>query len=192
MDAVLSLQSVVPAVPVGTTDGLHPLTLRKLNLRAQFQAILETDSVYPAIDCELRGMLPRLLAADLRDVTAVATAGNCAVLLHNVQQMVGTYHDVNQFTDQLAAVNRPPPPLQPAPPYPVSHMLELVKAWYEHRVETVNNELTMSPADTQFNLVLESMPTGDGQLGRMFDDIRFELKAHVFSPAGGVRGHQAS
>ena len=42
-DAVRRLQSVVPAVPVGTTDGLHPFTLRKLNLRAQFQAILETE-----------------------------------------------------------------------------------------------------------------------------------------------------
>ena len=79
-DAVRSLQSVVTAVPVDAAGGLHPFTVRQRTQRSQFQVLLEQDSILSAIDSELREVLLQVLAAELRDVTAVATAENCAVL----------------------------------------------------------------------------------------------------------------
>jgi len=190
-DAVRSLQSVVTAVPVVAAGGLHPFTALQRAQRSQFQALLEQDPVLSAIDSELREVLLQVLAADLRDVTAVATAENCAVLLHNVLQQVN-HHEMNQFTEQLATVNRAPPPLRPQPPYLVESALALFQSWYDYRVRTVRGVLAMSPEEHQFNLVLESLPTGDGQIGRVFDDLRSRLQAQLFSPEGGVRGHEAN
>ena len=169
-DAVRSLQSVVTAVPVGAAGGLHPFTVRQRTQRSQFQVLLEQDSILSAIDSELREVLLQVLAAELRDVTAVATAENCAVLLHNVLQQVN-HHEVNQFTEELAAVNRPPPPFRPRPPYLVEDTLALFESWYTYRVQAVRNELAVSQEEHQFNLCLASMPTGEGQMGRVLDEL---------------------
>ena len=190
-DAVRSLQSVVTAVPVGTEGGLHPFTARQRTQRSQFQALLEQDSILSSLDSELRDVLLQVLATELRDVTAVATAENCAVLLHNVLQQVN-HHEVNQFAEQLATVNRAPPPLRPQPPYLVESAIDLFESWYNYRVQAVRNELAMSQEEHQFNLGLESLPTGDGQIGRVFDDLRSRLQAQLFSPEGGMRGHEAN
>jgi hypothetical protein len=99
-------------------------------------------------------------------------------------------HEVNQFTAQLATVNRPPPPFRPSPPYLVENALALLESWYDYRVETVRNELAVSKEDHQFGLCLESMPAGDGQIGRVFEDLRARLHAQLFSPEGGKRGHE--
>jgi hypothetical protein len=188
-DAIRSLQSVVTAAPAGDTGGLHPFTKKSRDQRWQFQALLEQDSILAAIDSELRDVLLHVLAAELRDVAAVATAENCAVLLHNVLKQVNC-HEVNQFTTHLATVNRPPPPFRPSPPYLVENALALFENWYDYRVETVRNELAVSKEDHQFGLCLESLPTGDGQLGRVLEDLRARLHAHLFSPEGGKRGHE--
>jgi hypothetical protein len=190
-EAVKCLQSMVTPLPAGTARAVHPFTERQRAQREQYKVALDMDPVLSAIDGELRTVLLRVLAPELRNVTAVATASNCVNLIYNVLQTVN-YHEIDQFTDQRVVVNKQPPPFKPAPPYPVQAALELLLQWYKYRVQTVTNELAMSVEDHQLSLCIKAMPTGDGQIGRKLENIQSTLRAQLFNPVGGVRGHEAN
>jgi hypothetical protein len=192
-DTLQSLSSAMPRAPAEVSSGVHPFALLLSRYRSAYRALLQDDVLLNRLDLELRPFLLKLLTPDVRDVSLVATADNCVQVIRQVFLQLN-YHDNAQFNNELGLLNRPPPPIKPTGPYPAVSALQLLRAWYERRVEAINGPLRLDPETTQLQLCMWAMPTGEAgtQMGAVFDDITSKLQHHLEHPQGSVRGHAAN